>query len=538
VKLRISDDRTKIVLTDSTSEEYNQLKNIFTPYVKNYRFMPRFKMGIWNGKMDYFKNGIMNIGLWKSIYDVCEEYGYKFKIENKDLFPKNHELKKDDVVKFCEEFYKNHRLADKKDKDGNVIEKGGKFMPYDHQIDAIYRLLKYKLGLVEIATAGGKSLVLATMVFYILKNINPEAKFLFVVPNISLVTQLYDDFLDYNIGYNKENKNPLNIQLLEIMSDKPRKLRDDEEPNIFIGTYQSLEKLPTKFFHQFQFVATDEAHRAKSASINTILNKMMKTTTYRIGVSGTFPEKFSNERLTIESLMGPNLFTIGAKKLQDKGIISQVNITSLLLNYDDHEFAKNIYALKKRGGGKRGFELEKEYIHNSEKRKYFIKKLIENKFKSNSLVLFHSVEYGKALYDFCRDNIADVDFYYVDGGVKSEKREFIKKELEKTGGKVKVGITSFGTFSTGINVKAISNIVFVDSFKSDQIIRQSIGRGLRLHKEKLILNVYDIVDIFHKKYTNTLYQHYKYRRDKIYKPQQFPVDEVKISLKIGNNKKK
>lgn len=528
MKFKINDEKTKLILTKSNAEEYNQIKRILNPYVENFRYMPHFKMGLWNGKIDFFKNGYINLGLWKVIYDACQEYGYKFKIENPELFPKE-KLKKNEIQEFCDEFYKNHRTQDKKDKDSNII-KGDKFMPYNHQIDAIYKILKYKYGLVEIATAGGKSLVISTIIFYILKNIKPDAKFLIIVPNISLVTQMYDDILDYNLGFNNENQNPFDLNLLEIMSDKPRKVRDGKDPNIIIGTYQSLEKLSYKFFRQFDMIATDEAHRAKSASINKILTKTFGYASYRFGVTGTLPKKDSSNRLTIESLMGPNLFTIKAKKLQEKGLISPIKIKSLMLNYDDFNFASNVYSIKKRGGGKQAFQLERNYIHNSEKRKYFIAKLIK-KLKTNSLVLFHSVQYGTDLYNFCRDNIPNIDFYYVDGSVKSEKREYIKKQLEDTStNKIKVGICSFGTFSTGINVKAINNIIFVDSFKSDQIIRQSIGRGLRLHKEKVLLTVYDIVDIFSKRYTNTLLQHYKYRRDKIYKEQQFDYEEIKIAL--------
>jgi type I site-specific restriction endonuclease len=102
--------------------------------------------------------------------------------------------------------------------------------------------------------------------------------------------------------------------------------------------------------------------------------------------------------------------------------------------------------------------------------------------------------------------------------------------MEKTDGDPKILVASFGTFSTGINIKAIMNVVFADSFKSDQIIRQSIGRGLRLHAEKDKLVVFDIVDRFHKSYTNILYNQYISRRDNIYKKQEFPINENIIKV--------
>ena len=518
MKFKLNEHNTKLILKESTREEYNQLKHVLCPYVHNYRFMKRFKLGVWDGKIDFFKNGFINFGLWNYIYEICKEYGYSFEIENQEEFPRDNEIKKSDIIGFCKEFYDGYKTSDGKD-----------FFPYEHQIDAVYKTLKHKYGLIEIATAGGKSLVFATIVFYILRKVNPKAKFLLIVPNISLVTQFYDDILDYNEGYNKENEDPIDLKIQEVMSDKPRKNRDGLEPNIYIGTYQSLEKYSDEFFKQFYLVGTDEAHKAKAKTINTILSRTFGYARYRFGMSGTYPLKGTAELMTIESLMGPILMTVKAKKLQEIGVISNLKIKSLQLNYNDHEFAESVFMIKKRGGGKKAFELEKEYIHNSEKRKLFLTKLV-TKFKQNSLVLFHSIEYGSALYDFFRDNIPSVDFYYIDGSVKTEIRNKIKKQMEDTSGNPKILVASYGTLSTGVNIKSITNIVFADSFKSDQIIRQSIGRGLRLHSEKNKLIVFDIVDRISKKYTNTLYNHYIFRRDNIYKRQEYPYDELSILL--------
>jgi len=58
--------------------------------------------------------------------------------------------------------------------------------------------------------------------------------------------------------------------------------------------------------------------------------------------------------------------------------------------------------------------------------------------------------------------------------------------MELTDGNPKILIASFGTLSTGVSIKAIKNMIFADSFKSDVIVRQSIGRALRLHKDKMV----------------------------------------------------
>ena len=251
LKFLISKDRSKFILKESTREEYNQLKNWLSPYVKGFRFMPRFKLTNWDGRYDNFNSGNIDFGLWQECYKCCKEYGYPFKVINKEHFPRDNKITREDVEEFALEFFKDHKT-----------DKGEDFTPYPHQIDAAYKMLKHRYGLIEVATAGGKSLIFSIMVFYILKR-RPDAKILLIVPSISLVTQFYDDMLDYNIGYNKENKNPLDIKIQEIMSDKPRKVRNDEEPNVYVGTYQSLinwgtPELEPDFYNQFNVVCVDE----------------------------------------------------------------------------------------------------------------------------------------------------------------------------------------------------------------------------------------------------------------------------------------
>ncbi|MCK9415202.1 DEAD/DEAH box helicase family protein [Candidatus Dojkabacteria bacterium] len=481
--------------------------------------MKRVKLGVWSGDIDMFKDGFIDFGLWQEVYQCCKQYGYKFIIENQDQFPINKDISKEKFQEFVYDFYKNHKTKD-----------GKPFIPYEHQIEAIYQLLKYNYGILEIATAGGKSLVFGTLLFFYLKNVNPDAKFLLIVPNISLVTQFYNDLNDYNYGYNNDNLNPCTIRIDEVMSDNPRKYRvDEQKPNIYIGTYQSLEKYPREWFKQFDVVAADEAHTAKAQTLISILTKTFGCAKIRFGMSGTYPSPNSAEILTIQSLLGPKLINISAKQLMDKGLISTVKIKAILLHHDNHKFAEAVYNIKKRGDGQKAWLLEKEYVANSAKRKTFIKNLVD-KFTSNSLILFHNLEYGTELFNFLKDNCQNKDIFYIDGETSIEKRDYIKNKMEDTSGNPKILIASFGTTSTGVNIKAITNIIFAQGFKSDQVIRQSIGRGLRLHSEKNKLIVFDIVDIFHESFKTTLWRQYESRRDDIYKKQKYPFDELKIKL--------
>lgn len=545
MKFRYDKDIEKLVVSDATRIEYHQINIWLTRHVKGYRFMPAFKMGVWNGQQSYFDNGKVNLGLWRECFKACKEIGVKFEIENKNEFPLNREVTIELVTDFCRDFFKTHKIKDRKT--GEWVP----FMPYDYQIETAFKILKNRYCMAEVATSGGKSFVISIVMFYILRNINPDAKFLIIVPSINLVTQFYENIMEYNYGFNYLNKysdkvefrdhmidaillddkdyNPCHIKLEEVMSDKPRKYTGPSQPNIYIGCYQSLEKWPKEFFQQFHTVACDEAHGAKSTTLTTILKRTFGHAYNRFGVSGTFPNDDSLEILTIQSVLGPNVTKIEAKTLVESGTITPMTIKSVILNHDNGEINDRLNYIKKMGGGSDAFRFEKEFMQNSDKRLDFIKKLVD-KCNNNTLLLFHTIEYGTKIYNKLKDELKDKDFYYIDGEVNNKQREFIKKEMEKTDGRVKILCASFGTLSTGVSINAIFNVIFADSFKSEQIIIQSIGRALRKHDDKKVATIFDIVDVFDPvKMNNILYRHYEERK-KFYIKRQYPYKEMKINL--------
>lgn len=541
MKLRYEKDKEILTIIESSKVEFHQVKLFLTRFTKSYMFDRRYKLKVWDGKVSHFKNGTFNLGLWKEVYNLCKLNNWKFEIENKEDFPINKDIKKEDVINFCKEFFVNHKTKDNKE-----------FMPYDHQMLSIFNILKYRYSLIEVATGGGKSLIFACFAFYVLKYLNPNAKFLLIVPSISLVTQFYNDIVDYNEGFNKDNKNPLPLRLCEIMSDKPRV--DEGESNIFIGTYQSLEKRDKSFFKQFYSITTDEAHKAGSKANGSVtlkqIEKVLKSTfgyaTYRFGMSGTFPKEDTLDWLTICSLHGAKFTEIKAKELMDKGIITKVKIKAIMLNYNMNEFNETLNLIKTGGNGRAVFELERSFIHSSEERLQFVVDKVLSKVKHNTLVLFNIIEYGKKIYDKLRDELCGIDVYYIDGETKKDKREEIKKKMDSLGlyGKIakilgrtdildrpKVLVASSGTFSTGISIKNLHYLVFMENFKSEQVVIQSIGRILRLLEGKEEAIVFDVVDIFSNNSfrKNILYKHYITRKT-FYDEREYPVDEIKINI--------
>lgn len=372
------------------------------------------------------------------------------------------------------------------------------------------------------------------VIFYILKHIKPSAKILIIVPNISLVTQFYNDMVEYNHGKFKENENPLDLRMCEIMSDQPRV--DEGECNIFIGTYQSLEKRPKKFFSQFDVVFTDEAHKSGQGSKNSGIKqvkKVIKNTfgkaSYRIGMSGTFPKEDTLDWISICELHGPKVAEVRAKELMLKNVISGVKIKSILLNHNNSEFYSSLKQIGKGGNKKAVYDLERKFIHESIQRTDFIVEKIIANAKKNMLVLFNIKDYGKKILEEVQKK-TDFETYYIDGDTPKKERERIKKIIDTESDKPRILIASFGTFSTGISLNNLHYVVFTESFKSEQIIIQAIGRVLRLHKDKVDAIVFDVADIIDGRFKdNILYRHYEIRRG-FYEEREYTYNEINVNI--------
>jgi superfamily II DNA or RNA helicase len=547
MKVRYLKDKEKFIITESERHEYHQTKMLLTRKMKGFFFDPRFKAGIWDGDVTYFKDGSFDFGLYREVSEMCKQNGWKFVLENKEDFPTNNKITLQDVQDFCDSFFKDRTL-----KDGKTP-----FIPKDYQITAAFQILKNRYCLIEIGTGGGKSLVFAIVAFYLMHKVKPEnlnkLKMLLLVPSISLVTQFYDDLINYNKGFHNENLNPIDLRMCEMMSEKPR--RDEGECNIFIGTYASVEKRDAEFFEQFKVVATDECHSAshgKSSStekksgfkmIKKIIEQTRQHAYFRFGMSGTYPRTDTLDWLSVVSLHGPLVSITEAQDLIKNNHIADVKIKAVMLNHNDPEFDQSL-ALIRRGNGKGAFDIEKRYIHESVARLDFIVDKIIASSKKNALVLFNSIEYGTKIYNAIRDRVPGVDVYYIDGTVKKDKREMIKRKLEgsdlleiinhlldiKT--RPRVLVASFGTLSTGVSINNLHIGVFAEGYKSEQIMIQSVGRFLRKHKDKDRAIIFDIIDILDEKSSNknSLLKHYHERKE-FYNNRGYTLEEIKMNIK-------
>ena len=494
MNISLSDDKKFLIINSCTEHEYEQLKTSLTKKIEGWRFHPLVKKGVWNGEISFIKKNKIPSGLWKEVVDICKEYDLEFSLNGiTEIF--DTVLTEDSFESWANDFFAKSDIK-----------------PRDYQISAAYKILKYRRCLAELATSAGKTLISFMVIAYLMEVLGKK-KILMIVPNVSLVVQASGDFEEYN-------KQRVSLKIQQIYSGV--KIRPSS--NIVIGTYQSLVKYDEDYFNQFDVVLIDETHKAKAASIQKITDKCWHCD-YRFGLSGTIPKRGTVDRLSLMSALGPLVTQIKANYLQDEGHIAQCKVIQFHMDYATVEQKGAFADLSKNSYDRqRLFGLEQNFINQDEKRLNFISQII-NKCTSNSLVLFHKIDYGEKIYNKLKE-VTNKKIYYVDGGVSSDLREEFKSRMEKNDDVIIVA--SYGTFSTGISIKNIHNIFFTESFKSEVIIRQSIGRGLRKHHAKDVVKIYDFIDDLRFKdesvdWTNYTFRHGMERR-KIYKEEKFPFE--------------
>jgi superfamily II DNA or RNA helicase len=295
--------------------------------------------------------------------------------------------------------------------------------------------------------------------------------------------------------------------------------------NLFISTWQSLYQMPTEYFKQFDYIIGDEAHLFKARSLTSILTSCINTK-YRIGLTGTL-DGTKTHKLVLEGLFGTVEKVISTKELIDKKQLADFEIKCLILKHDDSMCLQ----LKDKT-----YQDEISYLIANEQRNKFIKNLAVS-MNTNTLVLFQMVDkHGKILYDMIRNtkNIGDRKIFFVHGGTDTEDRENIRKIMEEENDAIVVA--SFGTFSTGVNIRNLHNIIFASPSKSRVRNLQSIGRGLRQSEGKQKAVLYDIADdLRFKKHMNFTLKHF-IERCRTYNEEKFPFKIYKIGLKNAGNK--
>jgi superfamily II DNA or RNA helicase len=469
-----------------------ELNDHFSFEVPGAKFHPLYKSRMWDGRVRLFSM------FTKELYIGLKEYLEHFAKERNYVFDDSQYEKTADACTLDEvkEFVTSL----------NIASKGQPLDIRDYQIEAIHKAINDGRRLLLSPTGSGKSYIIYCLIrWHELRG----RRQLILVPTTSLVEQMYSDFQDYSSINNWKTSEHCH----RIYGGHEK----SNEYDVIISTWQSIYKLPKQFFADFKAVYGDEAHLFKAKSLTGILNKMPDTP-YRIGTTGTL-DGTQTHKLVLEGMFGPVYKVTTTKKLITSKTLADLQIYNLVLDYPDE--------VKKALKGKT-YQEEMDFIVGYEPRNKFIRNLAIKQ-TGNSLVLFQYVEkHGKMLHEMIQSKAENRKVFFVYGGTDTEQREEIRRLTETE--KDAIIVASYGTFSTGINIKNLHNIIFASPSKSRVRNLQSIGRGLRTSETKDSCNLYDIGDDLTWKSKKNYTLLHMIERIKIYNDEHFDYKLLRIPI--------
>ena len=457
------------------------------------KFHPLFRNKIWDGKIRLFSMFTKELyaGLISYLEHFAEVNNYKIDYEQYHI---QADAANPEIIK---EFVESLNLS---------LPEGAAIR--DYQLDAIYKAVLNARSLLLSPTGSGKSLII-----YCLLRWNEEfgRRQLILVPTTSLVEQMYADFESYS----KNNGWKVSENCSRIYAGHSK----ENLLPIVISTWQSIYELPKKFFEGYQVVYGDEAHTFKAKSLTGIMHKLVNTP-YRIGTTGTL-DGSKTHKLVLEGLFGPVYKVTTTKQLMDNDQLAELKIFGLVLQYPDDV---------KKACKDNKYPDEMSFLCGYEPRNKFIRNLALSQ-TGNSLVLFQYVEkHGQILFDMIKAKAGDRKVFFVFGGTETVDREDIRRITEQESDAIIVA--SYGTFSTGINIRNLHNIIFASPTKSRIRNLQSVGRGLRKGDAKTHCNLYDIGDDLTWKARKNYTLLHMIERIKTYNDEHFDYNLVKVPLNV------
>jgi len=468
---------TKIICDPGVAQE---ISDVFTFFVPGYQFMPAYKSKFWDGKIRLFNplTCLIYKGLLPYVEKMCHERQY--------------------LVDYIDDFSAEEFSLKEANDFVNYIKPS--LQPRDYQIEAFTHAVRNKRGLLLSPTASGKSFIIYLLTRYY------DKRTLIIVPTTSLVHQLASDFSDY--GFDSDT----HVHAIYSGQDK------GTDRQITISTWQSIYKLPKEYFQKYEVVIGDEAHLFKAKSLTSIMEKLYDCK-YRFGFTGTL-DGTQTHRLVLEGLFGPVKKVTTTSKLIEEKHLAEFKIKAIVLKYPD-EIKKQLIGST--------YQDEMDFLVRNTARNNFIKNLAFS-LDGNTLLLFQYVEkHGKVLLDLLKSESSNKKIFFVSGEVDGHEREEIRKIVEKEQNAIIVA--SYGTFSTGVNIRNLHNIIFSSPSKSRIRNLQSIGRGLRKSDTKNSSTLIDIADDLSWKNKNNHTLLHFIERINIYNEEKFPYKIYKVGLK-------
>lgn len=424
----------------------HELSEYFTFTVPGAKFSPAYKNKMWDGKIRLFHlmRGTLYMGLLDSVHRFAKERDYIVEYDKPNDFAEN-EFSVATAKNFIKSLDLPHEVR-------------------DYQLEAFIHAVRKRRALLLSPTASGKSLIIFLLSAFFVKK-----KVLIVVPTLGLVHQMSSDFVSYGCPADMIHK-------IHAGQDK------DTDARFVVTTWQSVYELPKQWFDQFGVVIGDEAHQFKSKSLVGIMEKLLNCK-YRFGFTGTLDGTLTN-KLVLEGLFGSVKQVTTTAELMESKTVANLKIKSLVLSYEDD--ARQLFSKSKPT-----YADEIQYLTTNTARNKFLTNLVSS-LENNTLLLFNLIDHGKMLESSLREMNPGKDIFLVYGAVEGEEREEIRKYVESNANVIVVA--SYKTFSTGVNIQNLHNVVFGSPSKSRVRVLQSVGRGLRKNEFKLDATLYDIAD--------------------------------------------
>ena len=452
--------------------------SFFLPYA---RHTPAYKLGRWDGKVRYCDIGARTyINLLDRLLPIVENAHYD--VELKD----NRKPTSFTFEKVAEDSYANSLWPE------GHIHAGEPIILRDYQIEIINEFLANPQGVQCISTGAGKTLVTAILSH----KVEPYGRSIVIVPSKQLVTQTEADYK--NLG----------LDVGVFFGD-----RKDYFKKHTICTWQSLEALNKKsknfdpditlddFMDDVQCIIVDEAHGAKADALKKMMTTTFANIPLRWGLTGTIPED-EYEAIALYASIGLLLKTVTAKELQDKGVLANLHVHIQQLKDPVRVFTNYQQELSWLCTDKVRIEWMAEHIINQAK-------------TGNTLVLVQRKKTGEMLTNLIPGAV------FIHGSVKVKDRKIEYDEVRTSAGKVI--IATAGVAAVGIDVPRIFNLYLFEPGKSFVRVIQSIGRGIRLAKDKDYVNIFDMTSTC--KYS----KRHLTKRKKFYRSAEYPFTIKKVN---------
>lgn len=533
-----------VKMTDLVTKEDFDLYNVIKEVLYRKEYMPFVKANYDNKWVEHsylFNDYIFPFQFWGDVERVCKTLPH--------LIPESEVILQDDPRKTgyysqlkredYEAWLKTLKIPDDISLDREE---------YSYQPESAFRGINNHVARISVATSGGKTFLTYLYCKCLIDVIKTQGRILIIVPSKLLCKQLKDDFAHYD----EKNDNKI---LVETIYSNSKRIAGAK---VVCGTYQSLKNYDVDYFDDFSVCICDELHRAKAYSIRNEIYSKIHNADYFFGMTGTFPPYKSLDYLHIVSMFGEEVVKVTVKQLIDTHIANNVNIKSIQITYfnsdknnpkdkvssfdeildnfpeicpeyfdkhqdecSDEESTREFLEVLKQDPNKR-YYAEKTYFQYNLRRTAIIAKLI-NMFDENSIVFVDTIAYCDELYDFLTRRCPDRHFEIIHGTVKD--RDDIIQRMRETPNKF-VLIATYGTMSTGVSIKNLTNAYIVDGGKSTIRIKQSMGRLMRMLDNKHTSKIFDFYDNI----PSTAFRRQAMERLKIYKNEKLRIEKFDVKI--------